>query len=140
MCADKGPSGKGPAVSFLVSREPMCMQARFLLAKLNPSATHQSDQGLTSEIIFTEDVSLNVSTSNTGHRVCFFVAQIWSIAELSTCLLFVMLLTCIIGPNPDKRPCMGMTCLNIQLQTFAADNAGLHAASMQTCGPDMTQP
>lgn len=40
----------------------VCLQARFLLAKLNPSATHQSDQGLTSEIIFTEDVSLNVST------------------------------------------------------------------------------
>lgn len=38
----------------------VCLQARFLLAKLNPSATHQSDQGLTSEIIFTEDVSLNV--------------------------------------------------------------------------------
>ena len=62
MRADKGPFGKGPAVSFLVSHEPMCMQARFLLAKLNPSATHQSDQGLTSEIIFTEDVSLDVST------------------------------------------------------------------------------
>ncbi len=47
------------------------MQARFLLAKLNPSATHQSDQGLTSEIIFTEDVSLNVSTKQ-HHSPCLF--------------------------------------------------------------------
>ncbi|DBA70425.1 TPA: hypothetical protein ACH3X2_011834 [Trebouxia sp. C0005] len=39
-------------------------QARFLLAKLNPSATHQSNQGLTNEIIFTEDVSLNVFTQH----------------------------------------------------------------------------
>lgn len=37
------------------------MQARFLLAKLNPSATHQTDQGAMNEIIFTEDVSLEVS-------------------------------------------------------------------------------
>lgn len=47
----------------------MCMrcQARFLLAKLNPSATHQTDQGLASEVIFTEDVSLEA-----GPRiVCF---------------------------------------------------------------------
>ena len=40
----------------------VCCQARFLLAKLNPSATHQSDQGLTSEVIFTEDVSLEVGS------------------------------------------------------------------------------
>ncbi len=44
-------------VGFMMLR---CLQARFLLAKLNPSATHQSDQGLTNEIIFTEDVALNV--------------------------------------------------------------------------------
>lgn len=55
----------------LVSHEPMCMQARFLLAKLNPSATHQSNQGLTNEIIFTEDVSLNVSTEQ-HHSLCLF--------------------------------------------------------------------
>ena len=38
------------------------MQARFLLAKLNPSATHMSeDQFSTSgELIYTDDVSLQV--------------------------------------------------------------------------------
>lgn len=139
MCADKGPSGKGPAVSFLVSHEPMCMQARFLLAKLNPSATHQSDQGLTSEIIFTEDVSLNVSTSNTGHRVCFVA----STAKLSTCLLFAMsecLLVAMISCGPDKRPCMNLTVPTSTVTYICCCNAGLYAASMQTCGPDMTQP
>ncbi|KAL3133000.1 hypothetical protein ABBQ38_006909 [Trebouxia sp. C0009 RCD-2024] len=39
-------------------------QARFLLAKLNPSATHQTDQGVASEVIFTEDVSLQVFTQH----------------------------------------------------------------------------
>ncbi len=63
----------------------------------------------------------------------------FDLAKLSIRLFLAVLLTCMIGLNPDKRPCMGMTCLEIQLQTFAADNAGLHAASMQTCGPDMTQ-
>lgn len=36
-----------------------CLQARFLLAKLNPSSTHES-QYSTGEIIFTDDVSLQV--------------------------------------------------------------------------------
>ena len=44
--------------------ELVSLQARFLLAKLNPSATHQNDQGLASEIIFTEDVSLEVGTQS----------------------------------------------------------------------------
>eukprot|EP00249_Psilotum_nudum_P008068 c21021_g1_i1 orf=336-2687(+) len=35
-------------------------QARFLLAKLNPSITHNSDQVGESEVIFTDDVSLQV--------------------------------------------------------------------------------
>eukprot|EP00252_Welwitschia_mirabilis_P002786 TRINITY_DN12777_c0_g1_i1.p1 TRINITY_DN12777_c0_g1~~TRINITY_DN12777_c0_g1_i1.p1 ORF type:complete len:145 (+),score=14.13 TRINITY_DN12777_c0_g1_i1:462-896(+) len=36
-------------------------QARFLLAKLNPSVTHASNQyGNSSEVIFTDDVSLQV--------------------------------------------------------------------------------
>ena len=107
------------------------MQARFLLAKLNPSATHQSDQGLTSEIIFTEDVSLNVSTSNTGHRVCFVA----STAKLSTCLLVAM-----ISCGPDKRPCMNLKVPTSTVTYICCCNAGLYAASMQTCGPDMTQP
>ena len=47
-------------------------QARFLLAKLNPSATHQSDQGLTSEIIFTEDVSLEVIAACSCTTLCCY--------------------------------------------------------------------
>jgi hypothetical protein len=39
-------------------------QARFLLAKLNPSSTHESQYGA-GEIIFTDDVSLQVK-SNTA--------------------------------------------------------------------------
>lgn len=35
-------------------------QARFLLAKLNPSVTHNSSVGNASEVIFTDDVSLEV--------------------------------------------------------------------------------
>jgi protein transport protein SEC23 len=38
-------------------------QARFLLAKLNPSATHNTDLGYGQsggEIIFTDDISMNV--------------------------------------------------------------------------------
>lgn len=35
-------------------------QARFLLAKTNPSATHANTHGATEEIIFTDDVSLQV--------------------------------------------------------------------------------
>jgi len=96
------------AFSFLVSDEPMCMQARFLLAKLNPSATHQSDQGLTSEIIFTEDVSLHVSTKQHQSPCLFCCIPNSDIAKLSTCLLFAMLLTCMTGPNPDKRRYMSM--------------------------------
>lgn len=34
------------------------VQARFLLAKLNPSATHNSEYSASSEIIYTDDVSL----------------------------------------------------------------------------------
>jgi hypothetical protein len=36
------------------------LQARFLLAKLNPSSTHESQYG-GGEIIFTDDVSLQVT-------------------------------------------------------------------------------
>jgi protein transport protein SEC23 len=39
-------------------------QARFLLAKLNPSATHNSQQYGQSEVIFTDDVSLQVFTDH----------------------------------------------------------------------------
>jgi protein transport protein SEC23 len=38
-------------------------QARFLLAKLNPSITHNSNQQ-GSEVIFTDDVSLQVFTEH----------------------------------------------------------------------------
>lgn len=37
----------------------LAAQARFLLAKLNPSSTHESQYG-GGEIIFTDDVSLQV--------------------------------------------------------------------------------
>lgn len=50
------------------------LQARFLLAKLNPSATHQTEQGAISEIIFTEDVSLEVRPHSTlGYPACDFL-------------------------------------------------------------------
>lgn len=39
-------------------------QARFLLAKLNPSVTHKSDHIWDSEVIFTDDVSLEVFMSH----------------------------------------------------------------------------
>ncbi|GAQ79816.1 Sec23 protein transport family protein [Klebsormidium nitens] len=39
-------------------------QARFLLAKLNPSATHNSQQFGQGEVIFTDDVSLQVFTDH----------------------------------------------------------------------------
>lgn len=35
-------------------------QARFLLAKLNPSATYNSDVGAGMDVIFTDDVNLQV--------------------------------------------------------------------------------
>jgi protein transport protein SEC23 len=37
-----------------------CVQARFLLAKLNPSSTYASETGMSSEVIMTDDVSLQV--------------------------------------------------------------------------------
>eukprot|EP00958_Prasinococcus_capsulatus_P011825 scaffold1181_cov387-Prasinococcus_capsulatus_cf.AAC.12 len=46
-------------VETLTSRSCGCAQARFLLAKLNPSQTHQS-QDQAGEVIFTDDVSLQV--------------------------------------------------------------------------------
>ena len=36
------------------------LQARFLLVKLNPSATHDNVTGMSEEVIFTDDVSLSV--------------------------------------------------------------------------------
>lgn len=36
------------------------VQARFLLAKLNPSATHDNVTGFSEEVIFTDDVALSV--------------------------------------------------------------------------------
>ena len=65
----------------------VCWQARFLLAKLNPSATHQSDQGLTSEVIFTEDVSLEVGSTSISCVLCQWVSL-----NMKVCTLFVHLL------------------------------------------------
>lgn len=42
-----------------------CMQARYLLAKLNPSATYNTAQNaISSEVIMTDDVSLQVFTEH----------------------------------------------------------------------------
>lgn len=53
---------------FPVPRLTVCdqngSQARFLLAKLNPSATYQSTSALSSEVIMTDDVSLSVFTEH----------------------------------------------------------------------------
>ena len=40
------------------------MQARFLLAKLNPSSTYNSTNDMSSEVIMTDDVSLAVFTEH----------------------------------------------------------------------------
>ncbi len=42
----------------------MCVQARFLLARLNPSSTYQSQQSMSAEVIMTDDVSLSVFTEH----------------------------------------------------------------------------
>ena len=39
-------------------------QARFLLAKLNPSSTHNNQSGMSAEMIMTDDVSLQVFTEH----------------------------------------------------------------------------
>ena len=39
-------------------------QARFLLAKLNPSSTYNSQQAMSAEVIMTDDVSLSVFTEH----------------------------------------------------------------------------
>jgi protein transport protein SEC23 len=40
------------------------VQARFLLAKLNPSATYNTSTPMSSEVIMTDDVSLQVFTEH----------------------------------------------------------------------------
>lgn len=39
-------------------------QARFLLAKLNPSSSYSNSSGMSSEVILTDDVSLDVFTEH----------------------------------------------------------------------------
>lgn len=53
-------------VPRLVDCDQNASQARFLTAKLNPSATHStaSQMGSGSEIIFTDDVSLDIFTEH----------------------------------------------------------------------------
>jgi len=48
-------------ISF-ITLHPLILQARFLLAKLNPSATYNNANEMSagSDIIFTDDVSLQV--------------------------------------------------------------------------------
>ncbi len=41
-----------------------CAQARFLLARLNPSSTHSSKDPLSAEVINTDDVSLSTFTEH----------------------------------------------------------------------------
>jgi hypothetical protein len=45
-------------------RSPPPHQARFLLAKLNPSATYNSAAAVSGEVIMTDDVSLQVFTDH----------------------------------------------------------------------------
>ena len=40
------------------------LQARFLLAKLNPSSTYSTNTEMTNEVIMTDDVSLAVFTEH----------------------------------------------------------------------------
>jgi len=40
------------------------VQARFLLARLNPSSTYQSQSSMSAEVIMTDDVSLSVFTEH----------------------------------------------------------------------------
>ena len=51
-------------VPRLVDCDQNGSQARFLTAKLNPSATHSSSSSQSSEIILTDDVSLSVFTEH----------------------------------------------------------------------------
>ena len=56
-----GPAHHQPLGPRITSRWARLWQARVLLAKLNPSVTHQSDnQGASSDFLFTDDVSLQV--------------------------------------------------------------------------------
>jgi len=50
----------------LIVREISNLQARFLLAKLNPSATYNTSSAVSSEIIMTDDVSLQVGGAQAG--------------------------------------------------------------------------
>ena len=57
-------SGRRFPVPRLVICDQNGSQARFLLAKLNPSSTYQNASGMSSEVIMTDDVSLNVFTDH----------------------------------------------------------------------------
>ncbi|KAK2077632.1 hypothetical protein QBZ16_004478 [Prototheca wickerhamii] len=67
----EAPAAEAAAVCarrFPVPRLTVCdqngSQARFLLAKLNPSATYQTGAAMSSEVIMTDDVSLSVFTEH----------------------------------------------------------------------------
>ncbi|EIE23773.1 COP-II coat subunit [Coccomyxa subellipsoidea C-169] len=51
-------------VPRLVDCDQNGSQARFLLARLNPSSTYQSQQSMSAEVIMTDDVSLSVFTEH----------------------------------------------------------------------------
>jgi len=57
--AEGAAEGRLPAAPIVRTKQGGS-QARFLLAKLNPSATHDNATGLSEEVIFTDDVSLSV--------------------------------------------------------------------------------
>ena len=54
----------------LIVREISNLQARFLLAKLNPSATYNTSSAVSSEIIMTDDVSLQVRPGVLHEQLC----------------------------------------------------------------------
>lgn len=51
-------------VPRLVDCDQNGSQARFLLAKLNPSSTYNTSSGMSAEVIMTDDVSLSVFTDH----------------------------------------------------------------------------
>ena len=48
------------SVLFINDVTSLLWQGRFLLARLNPSATYNSQQAVSSEVLLTDDVSLTV--------------------------------------------------------------------------------
>ena len=72
-------AGRGPSVKSSDHAPPHAVQARFLLAKLNPSTTHASEDtfAASGELIYTDDVSLQACMPNASltERVLNFTVR-----------------------------------------------------------------